>query len=188
MRSVLMGVQVRYLILIITVVMLSACNKYLRFNELGTDTGNPYLGTDTGNPSGPNHNVNESQPETPELITESIEFRNNIEAVICNKLNKCNPSINETTCLAKVKQVSGIPAILGFSKLTYTNLNKVYADKRFSSADYNKTNLINCLNEIITMKCTDTQVLDAWSTTAPLRFANVTRLLKNSANCTTIGK
>lgn len=175
------------LILIITVIMLSACSKNLRFNELGTDTGNPYLGTDTGNPSDPSHHVGDLQPETL-VVPDSIEFRNSIETYVCKKLKNCNATLDETTCLSKVRQVAGLPAILGFSNVAYINLNKIYADKKFSNADFNRTNLINCLKATIDMACTDTLVLDSWSTTAPLKFANVGRLFKDSASCTKIGK
>jgi hypothetical protein len=177
------------IVLIITVLLLSACGQALRNSELGTDTGNPFLGTDTGNPNNTNHGAEEIDDEMQVLVGGETQFRNTIETVVCEKLSKCNATLNQNSCFTDVRKLRNLPSAIGFSKATYINLNKIYADKKFNEDnDYNKTNMLNCLNTIIDLKCTDTQVLDAWSTNDAGSFKNVTRVFSVSSDCSAIGK
>jgi hypothetical protein len=150
---------------------LSACSG-------GTETGNPGMRTNTETSGSTPAPVATGQPT--EGGTPGPYASERILAAICDKLNACYPpDASVSTCTTSVRAASGLGPYLGLSAYA-GDYSGIISAERNGTLTPSTSAASQCVTDIATLDCASAGIRNAYSSSDPNNFSNVSNLIPNS--------
>ena len=144
----------------------------------GTEVGNPWDDSDDGGEG--SFNDSPSDDDTSLFVERLV-------STTCSKLVSCFPdTVTISVCHASIEAVDGFDERLGLGS-SYSDLSDIEEAEEAENIIANSNYSGNCLDEISTLACGDSEVTLSFDEASPSDYSNTFEIISNiSSNCTNV--